>query len=135
MKTFLKILIIQVITIPLIVVLFKTLQNNKVSGLIAGCIFFVISLFFLKRLIYNTVYLKTFSFYGILFHLLFAVVPLMAVRLFYLNEDFSNLIVFGIKADSFHKISESIYMIMVLCTALDLLRVLVLKIPLSHKIN
>jgi len=135
MKTFLKILIVQILTIPMIVFLFKILQNNKVSGLIAGSVFFALSLFFLQRLFYRTKYLKTFSFYGIIFHLVFAVIPLMLVRLVYINEDFSNLTVFGLQAQSFHKISESIYMIMVLCTLLDLVRVLILKIPLSHKID
>ncbi len=135
MKIFLKILIIQIITIPFIIILFKTIDSNKHAGLIAGLCFFTTGLYFLSELKRSTKMFRTFSFYGISFHLLVAVIPMLIIRIMHWSLNFKDINILTLPASEFHKISESIYMIMLLCTILDFFRVIFLKIPIGNEVN
>lgn len=67
---------------------------------------------------------KSFSFYLALVHVFVISLPMLVVRWQHPGTDFSKLSVWGILGPEFHKISTQFFVILVLGTAVDLIRAL-----------
>ena len=126
MKTLFKVLAIQVITVFVVIFVFKTVPNIKTAGLLGGVIFLSTSglnLYLLKtRQLKNTLVFYT----TILFVILF-VLPMLLSRVYYSEMNFEQIKILGFEAESFHYWSEKFYLVLLLSTVADLIRLKFLK--------
>lgn len=119
MKLIFKVLIVQILTIPIIVMLFKLIGDPLYGGAVASSIFVIQYLWSLGCL--KKLYKTTIGFWFMLANFMVVVLPLAVTRLINWPVDFSTYSIWGIEGPSFHKLSEKLYMVVVLALVVDLL--------------
>ncbi|MFK8139013.1 MAG: hypothetical protein AB8E15_11685 [Bdellovibrionales bacterium] len=111
-------LIIQILQIPLILVLFKTLPLQA-AGLIASALFFGVGVA-LMNYFYIQLQEKSIALYVITFHIFLFVVPIIVMRLAFWGTPFSEIEFIGLKPESLHQFSEKFYLLVLAATFWDL---------------
>ncbi len=123
-------LIIDVVIIAVVISLFLNI-DRKVAGLIGGSLFLLQGLYILTS-VYKWPYRQRyFTFYGSIAHIFLATLPLIFLRLSFWSTPF-DLIEFGfITGPGFHNFSEKLYVVLIGCHVLDIIKELFLikKIP------
>ncbi len=126
MKTTLKLLLCQVLTIPIVILIFKLPAEKKVLSLIANGVFWSIGLL---TLFYKGTDKKWINLLGLQF-LVFAVLPISVLRVLSWNSDFNTESFLTITGAQWHSTSNLSFMLMLLGTfAFSILRRLK---PLQH---
>lgn len=121
MKTFLEILAIQVITVFVIIFIFKTVNDNKLAGLVGGLVFLTTSALNIY-LLFKFNQKKSFVFYTTVLFVILFVMPMLLSRLFYYELSFEQIKILGFSAKTFHYWSEKFYLILLLSTLADIIR-------------
>ncbi len=117
-KKWLAILGVEIALIGIVIFLFMNL-DKQIAGLVAGFLFGMLGLcigFVLLR--HRTI--KSFTFWWLFVYLFYSVIPMIFNRLTSWGVEFSQTKIWGMEGPEFHKVSEQIYMVLLLATALDL---------------
>jgi uncharacterized protein (DUF486 family) len=115
-------LFLEVLSTILVVATFKLISDRNVAGLVAGSIFIALGTYIILDLTKRNIHFRTFSFYGAFTHLFFTGIPLITVRLLNWSTPHEDLFVLGVPAPTFHRIAEKVFVILVLCTVIDLIK-------------
>jgi hypothetical protein len=105
-------LICFIVWIFVVILLFKFISERQVAAAIAGSGFIILPTFCLMqelRTRRNRVYLGT-----LIIFLVFSALPIFLLRIFNWGVDFNTLSLFGVEAQTMHKYSNYLYMLMVL---------------------
>lgn len=117
-KKWLLILALEIATVILVIFLFQTL-DRQIAGLVGGLLFGLLGLFIGFRLL-SLRTLRSFTFWWLFVYLFYSVIPMMLNRLQAWNSSFEEVQVWGMNGPEFHKVSEKIYLVLILATLLDL---------------
>ncbi len=121
-KKFLMFLVLEVLLTLAVIIIFKTIEDRSIAGVIAGSLFLSFGFFIIYSLTQTKFYMRAFSFYGALVHLGMGAIPLLATRLMNWGIPHEELLILGVPAPIFHKIAEKIFVILILCTLVDLIK-------------
>jgi hypothetical protein len=116
------VLMLQLSTVPIVILIFKLIEEKRVAGLVAGVFFLslTVGLFLFLRRGKNSQMLGT-SWFALLFLALVAV-PMVYKRATNFDLPFEQIEIWGISGPEFHRLSERVFLILVVMTLMDLFR-------------
>jgi len=111
---------LEIITVPTVIALFKTVEPKKTAAVIAGSLFVALGFF-----IYSKSYRarKSLTLYASFAHLFFFSLPMLTKRIFYWNSDFEDILFYGMSGPHFHKVSEILFVVLLTASLVDFARV------------
>jgi hypothetical protein len=119
LKKLLYRLVAEIVVIVVVIGLFQIIPNRLIAGVIAGSIFIGLGFYVVYPGIRDSVFRRTLSFWAAWAHLLLSAFPLFLTRLFHAGSSFEDVRVMGLPGPVFHKVSTTIYMIMLIATLAD----------------
>ena len=120
-KRWIWLLCIELVTVPLVIFLFKFFADQKrVAALIAGILFLAVGFYVLVQ-VWRSQKWRSCSFWMALVHLGGTAGPLFIYRLIYFQQDFTQVLIFGIPGPIFHFYSEKVYVFLLLASFTDLI--------------
>jgi hypothetical protein len=118
-KSWSVILAFEILTVFFVMVLFLEL-DHQIAGLIAGFFFGLLGLGVGFQL-WRRKTLKSFTFWWLFVYLGYSVIPMWVRRWKTMGTNFADIQVWGMAGPEFHRVSERIYLILIVATALDLM--------------
>lgn len=112
--------LLEVLTLPLVILIFKFVEPRKIAGLLAGNWFLVLAI--IVYLLIKDYPGRSYARWGLLAHVLLATLPLLILRLVFWNLEFSEISIFGISGTLIHRTSEKVFLLLVLGTVIDFFR-------------
>lgn len=126
-------LVLEVMTVPAVILIFKSIESRVTAGLIAGSLFIALGVFlFFKNLSWVN-YLRSPVFWFVVIHLFFIAIPLLLFRTLNLDTPFEELKIIGIPGPTFHRISENVFTVLVVMTVAEFVQARI-KLSKSYKI-
>lgn len=98
--------------ILIVIVIFKVIEPLKLAALVAGSVFLLVSLGVLYSENRWGRGSRSLAFWTAVFFLVAFVIPIFGLRILYWNEDFQNLSVFGVQAQTLHHLSSRFYVLL-----------------------
>lgn len=115
-------LVLEVIAVVLAAVVFKFIESRLMAGMIAGAYFVNSGLFMLWRIVQWPDRWRSFTLYPLMVHVFLISIPLVVVRAMHMDMAFEDVTVWGIPGPVFHKVSTTIFSLVVLATIGDMSR-------------
>ena len=114
---------LEILTAPVVIAIFKNIEEREKAGLIAG-VYFVLSgsWIFIRNLKWYE-FKKSPVFWLSAVHLFFISVPLLTTRVLTLGTSFEEISVLGIPGPQFHKVSERILLALTVATIYEIWRI------------
>jgi hypothetical protein len=113
----------QIAVVLLVAIVFQAVENHQVAGVIAGILFIGIPTYILIDHYRHTRSLEGPLILAIgLFEAAFAF-PMLFMRVKHWGEDFATLTIWGISGELFHSISTWGYLLMVIATIYEMVRI------------
>lgn len=113
-------MILEILTVPIVISVFKLVEPKKVAAVLAGSLFVSLGFFIYSKSFRAR---KSLSLYFSFAHLFFLSLPMLIKRVFYWNSDFNEILFYGVPGPSFHKFSEAFFIVLFTASAIDLIRV------------
>lgn len=120
-RIYIKFLVLELVVIAAVITIFKLIETRVYAGATAGTVFVALGLFILITGLRNRDFRRSFTFYAGGLHLFVSALPLMITRLINFQRPFDDVHVLGLPGPVFHRVSTSIYMILLIATVLDLI--------------
>lgn len=120
LKDLLLILSLQILTVPLVILSFKIFEPKKLAAVIAASIFVLVGFTMIRVTRKWEEYRTHLCYWCIRIHVFIFSVPMLIGRLIFWEKDFEDIVYFAVSGPTFHKISERFYLIMMICTLIDL---------------
>ena len=114
-------IILDLAVIAFVLFLFFNIERQT-AGLIAGTIFFLQGLFILHKVRAWNNYTSSFTLYGAFAHIFVATIPMVILRVTHWSLSFEDIQLGLITGPGFHKFCEYIYLGLILCHIIDLVR-------------
>ncbi|MGE0764582.1 MAG: hypothetical protein AB7N80_15005 [Bdellovibrionales bacterium] len=115
---------IQVASAILAVVSFRLIEERWQAAMVAGAGFVLVGVWMVLKTLRWPNRFRMFSFYFARLHLWLFALPMLLVRLKNFGHDFSQVHFLGVPGPTFHKVAEVVFMLMMVGTFVDLLRVI-----------
>lgn len=110
------------ITIPIVIFLFKFIEERKVAATLAGFLFLVVGLTLVSLEWRRQRGAQSTLFWTAWFFLFASVFPILGLRLANWDRPFDETVLFGVTGPSFHRYSNAIYIMMVVAWGIEALR-------------
>lgn len=120
-RYFAGLLVLELIVIAIVTTIFRLIADRAVAGVIAGTVFVLLGLFIVRGG-WRDRAKRTASYWMGCVHLFGSALPLMITRLLNWSTGFEHVNVLGLPGPVFHRVSTTIYMIMLIATVWDLVR-------------
>lgn len=120
-KDILWILLLQILTVPLVVLSFRTIEPKRMAAVVAACIFIAVGFTMIQITRKWVEYRSHLCYWCIRVHVFVFSVPMLIGRLIFWEKDFNEIMYFNIPGPTFHRFSEKFYIILFACTLIDLL--------------
>jgi hypothetical protein len=121
-NTFFRLLCAEILTIALVICLFKMIDDRFKAGMIAGGFFVALGAWILLKGLRDQNFRRSATFWAGCAHLFLSALPLLITRTMYSQESFSNVTIMGMTGPVFHRFSTGIYFVMMLATGYDVFR-------------
>jgi hypothetical protein len=131
-------LFLELLTLPIVIFIFKWAPSPKIGGILAGSFFVLNStiLLALSKLYQEHFKTLSYTFYAVMLFLTVSVLPILIIRLWNWEMDFHSITLFaGVKAQVLHKISEKVFLMVIIATAIDYYRAYKNRNPTSFNKN
>lgn len=115
-RSYILFLILEILTVPLVITIFKAVEPRKTAAVLAGSLFVSLGSFLLVKSFRAK---QSLTLYAALAHLLLFSIPMLSKRIYYWSSDFSEITFYGIGGTDFHKISEYAFTVLFLATLID----------------
>jgi len=112
-------LILEILTVPIVITVFKTVEPRKTAAVFAGSLFLSLGVFIIFKSRYA---FKSITLYAALIHLCFFSAPMLLKRVLFWNEGFDRIQFYGMTGTEFHKIAEYAFVLLFMASAIDCLR-------------
>lgn len=113
---------ILLITIPIVILLFKFIEERKIAATLAGFLFLTVGLTLVSLEWRRLRGAQSILFWSAWFFLFASVFPILGLRLANWDRPFDETALFGITGPSFHHYSNAIYIMMVVAWGIEALR-------------
>lgn len=120
-RKFAFLLLAEILTSLAVIGVFRTIPEKQVAALVAGTLFVGLGFYIVMGGFWDLAFRKSFSFVVGLIHLLATSVPMLSVRAIYYGEEFSTLSIWGLSGPTFHRLSEGVYLLLLIGTLTDLI--------------
>lgn len=116
-------LILQVIAIAIAGLSFNLIESRLLAGAIAGFYFVTSGLFMILRAWRWGDKWKSAVWYPLLAHVFVISIPMVVSRFLQAGMGFEDVQILGLPGPVFHRLSSSVFMLLILATVIDLFRV------------
>lgn len=116
-------LVLELVAIVIAGASFSLIESRLAAGFVAGSYFLGFGLYVLSRLYRSGQMWKMIMTYPLLVHVFAISLPLMITRLLTMQDAFESVFVLGLPGPVFHRLSTTIFSILILGTLIDLGRV------------
>lgn len=116
-------LILQIVAIAWAGLVFRIFDSRLIAGFMAGLYFVGSGVYMLWRVGRWSDRVYSVTFYPLAVHVLLISVPMMVVRLAQTQSAFEDILIWGMPGPVFHRISTTVFMILIIATVIDLVRV------------
>jgi hypothetical protein len=103
-----------------VILCFKIFAPPKIAAVIAASIFVLVGFTMIRMTRKWEEYRTYLCYWCIRIHVFIFSVPMLIGRLIFWNKNFEDIVYFTVSGPTFHKISEKFYLVMVVCTLVDL---------------
>lgn len=117
-----KLVGIQIVQIPIVILVFKSIPDVKVAGVIAGLIFLSVALY-LANEFYKLLGRTSWAFYFFMVQVFLISFPMLSKRVLNWQLDFNDIEIWGMSGDQFHQVSTYFFYIVFVVSILDLWRI------------
>ena len=121
-RVFLRLLITEILVIPIVTIFFKIVENRMLAGAMAGGVFVALGLFIFFEGMRSRFVRRSATFALGCIHLFVISLPLMITRLANSALAFDQVLVLGLPGPLFHQISTGIYFVLMAATVFDMVR-------------
>jgi predicted lysophospholipase L1 biosynthesis ABC-type transport system permease subunit len=121
-RVFLRLLIAEILVIPIVTLFFKVVENRMLAGAMAGGVFVALGLFIFFEGMRSRYVRRSPTFALGCIHLFVISLPLMITRLANSALAFDQVLVLGLPGPLFHQISTGIYFVLMAATLFDVVR-------------
>lgn len=115
-------LILQFLGMAVAGAVFSYFTSKIVAGAIAGTFFVSSGLFMFKRIWRWPGKWRSIALYPLFLHVFAISIPMVSVRFSQMQSSFEDIKIWGLEGPIFHKLSSTIYTILIVATVLDLAR-------------
>ncbi len=119
-RSFLRFLIAEFLVGAMAGVLFAIISEKRVAGFIAGIMFVALGLWIVTSPLRTRALIRSGTFWIGLVYLLFVALPLMVTRFVNVSLQFEEVRIMGFSGPEFHRISTSVYTVLIVATSIDL---------------
>jgi hypothetical protein len=121
-NAFFRLLCAEILTIALVISLFKIIDDRLKAGMIAGAFFVALGAWIFIKGLRQKDFRRTATFWGGCAHLFLSALPLLITRTIHSQDAFADVTIMGMSGPVFHQFSTAIYFLMMLATAFDVFR-------------
>ena len=118
-KSWLIIFVLQVVTVPAVIALFKFIPEKRYAAVVAGVLFIALGAYILFQLWKSQLRWRSLTWWLCWIHVCFSSIPLVIVRLYYFEKDFTQIAVFSVPGHVFHYYSQILYVAVLVATLVD----------------
>ena len=101
---------------------FALIESKLIAGFVAGAYFVGFAVVSLRRILRWPRRTRALCLYPMLIHLFGISLPLLIARAKHADEGFTELRVFGLSGPEFHRLSTTVFAVLIAATVVDLLR-------------
>lgn len=114
LNRYLLYLVLSILTVPIVILIFKNIQPKNQAAIFAGSTFLSLSLFviFFEFAINKTKIIFSISFWGAFLFMMIFSIPMLLTRLMNYHIAFENLEILLMPAPVFHKASNTGFLVM-----------------------
>jgi len=116
-------LILQIIAIVWAGLVFRIFDSRLLAGFMAGAYFVGSGLYMLWRVWRWPDRIKALTLYPLAVHVFIISIPMMIVRLARTQAAFEDIQIWGLPGPVFHRLSTTVFMILIIATVIDLIRI------------
>lgn len=102
---------------------FALIENRLIAGFTAGAYFLGSGLFMLFRIVQTGSLWKMLMTYPLLVHVFAISLPMLITRALSADQAFESVFILGMPGPVFHKLSTTVFSVLMLATSVDLVRV------------
>jgi hypothetical protein len=121
-KVLLILLVLEIAVMIAVVFVFRTIENRFHAGLVAGSLFILLGMAIVGRGWNSPEFRRVPTFAVGCLHLFGVALPMIIIRVLNADSDFREIPVWGLPGPVFHKLSEGVYLLLLLVTAFDAYR-------------
>lgn len=121
-QTYLKFLIAELFVIATAIASFRFISERILAGAIAGTFFSALGFWIVFTGLRNNSVRRSATFWCGCVHLFGVALPMMITRLLNHRLEFRDVAIWGLPGPAFHQLSTAIYFLLLLTTAIDLVR-------------
>lgn len=114
---------LQILAIVVAGLSFKIFDSRLLAGFVAGGYFVTSGLFMVWRASHWTDRWLSCAWYPLLTHVFLISIPMVVSRFMQATQDFEEVRIFGLAGPQFHRLSTTIFIILVAGTVIDLIRI------------
>ena len=114
---------LQILAIAIAGLSFKIFESRLLAGAVAGGYFVLSGLFMVWRASHWADKWRSTAWYPLLTHVFLISIPMVISRFLQATQDFEEVRIFGLAGPQFHRLSTTIFMILVAGTTIDLIRI------------
>ena len=118
-RTYLRLLIGEILVIPIVTVFFKIVQNRILAGMLAGAVFVALGLWIFFEGLRSRPFRRSPTFWLGCVHLFVISLPLIITRIANSALAFDRVLVLGLPGPLFHQLSTGIYFLLMGATVFD----------------
>ena len=111
------------IVIGVVICIFKFTETRLIAGALAGSVFVILGGWIFLTGLRDRSFRRSLTFWAGCLHLFASSLPLMITRFLNQTTSFQEVSVLGLSGPTFHRLSTSIYMILLVATFIDWMRV------------
>jgi hypothetical protein len=120
-KDLLLILAIEIVTVPLVMTYFKFIEPKKLAAVFAATTFVIAGFIIIKMTKKWPDPYASFVYWAIRIHIFVFAIPMLVARLAFWEKDFSEIKFLYFTGPEFHKLSEKVYLVLLVGTMADIL--------------
>jgi hypothetical protein len=117
--SWLKVLLLEILSVPVAIALFRFIPSKRVAAVFAGIIFISIGVLVLRFAWQQDRPFLKLSLWASLIHLFATSLPLFIYRVLFFSQDFTQVSIFTVPGPIFHYYSEKVYLGLILSTLID----------------
>lgn len=121
-REFVLFLALEILAVIWALLLFRTIGDPRLAGVIAGVDFLFVGFFIIWRCWKWSKKWTSGTFWLALVHVWLVSLPILGARLYNWEKPMKEIEILGVGADHFHRTSEVIYLLLILATLVDLVR-------------
>lgn len=121
-RSWITILIVEIITVPIVVLIFRNIESRSLAGIIAGSVFILSAGWIFYKILRSAVWYRWITPYVLAIHFFGVSLPLFLTRAFNFEITADQLNVWGFPLPQVHALSEKVYLALIIVTARDLIQ-------------